>query len=107
MFTRSSIYIPCNHTNLALTCFRSTEQYKECLAGGNAVPPVSPLNMSNQLTELESKIQELKSFGENLAVTLESAAVCFLPMENTLIPQIINFIVLFKSRSIQLQGNTD
>lgn len=44
--------------------------------GGSAVPPVSPLNMSNQLTELESKIQELKSFGENLAVTLESAAVC-------------------------------
>lgn len=44
--------------------------------GGSAVPPVSPLNMSNQLSELESKIQELKSFGENLAVTLESAAVC-------------------------------
>ncbi|XP_011454693.3 microtubule-associated protein futsch isoform X2 [Magallana gigas] len=55
---------------------KELEQYKECLAGGSAVPPVSPLNMSNQLTELESKIQELKSFGENLAVTLESAAVC-------------------------------
>uniref|UniRef100_K1Q3F5 Uncharacterized protein n=1 Tax=Magallana gigas TaxID=29159 RepID=K1Q3F5_MAGGI len=55
---------------------KELEQYKECLAGGSAVPPVSPLNMSNQLSELESKIQELKSFGENLAVTLESAAVC-------------------------------
>ncbi|XP_056018876.1 uncharacterized protein LOC125670788 isoform X4 [Ostrea edulis] len=44
--------------------------------GGSAVPPVSPLSMSNQLTELETKIQELKNFGENLAVTLESAAVC-------------------------------
>ncbi|XP_061174996.1 uncharacterized protein LOC133184138 isoform X2 [Saccostrea echinata] len=52
------------------------EHYKECLAGGSTVPPLSPFTMSNQLTELESKIQELKSFGENLAVTLESAAVC-------------------------------
>lgn len=43
---------------------------------------MSPLNMSNQLTELESKIQELKSFGENLAVTLESAAVSFFSQES-------------------------
>jgi hypothetical protein len=41
--------------------------------------------MNSKLTELESKIHELQSFGDNLAQKMESAAVSsikFLTIEN-------------------------
>ena len=59
-------------------CF-STEQYKkEIITGGaNIQVPKLTQEMGSKLTELEGKIQELQSFGDNLAQKMESAAVSF------------------------------
>jgi outer membrane murein-binding lipoprotein Lpp len=57
--------------------FLPTEEYKkEILTGGtNVQMPRLTQEMNSKLTELESKIQELQSFGDNLAQKIESAAV--------------------------------
>lgn len=54
-----------------------TDQYKkEILAGGTtAQVPKLTQEMSSKLAELELKIHELQSFGDNLAQKMESAAV--------------------------------
>ncbi|KAK3091710.1 hypothetical protein FSP39_022073 [Pinctada imbricata] len=55
---------------------KDMERYKrECLTGGT-IPPSSPVSMGSELTDLEDKIQDLKYIGENLAESMESAAVC-------------------------------
>ncbi|XP_071129936.1 calponin homology domain-containing protein DDB_G0272472-like isoform X7 [Mytilus edulis] len=57
---------------------KEIDQYKkEILAGGtSAQVPKLTQEMSSKLAELESKIHELQSFGDNLAQKMESAAMC-------------------------------
>ncbi|XP_071129942.1 calponin homology domain-containing protein DDB_G0272472-like isoform X9 [Mytilus edulis] len=51
-------------------------QHSKEIGGTSAQVPKLTQEMSSKLAELESKIHELQSFGDNLAQKMESAAMC-------------------------------
>ncbi|XP_033755867.1 LOW QUALITY PROTEIN: uncharacterized protein LOC117338615 [Pecten maximus] len=54
---------------------KDIESYtQKCITGEQAIAP--PLGLATQVQQLEAKIGELKDFGEDLALSMESAAIC-------------------------------
>lgn len=54
---------------------KDIESYtQKCITGEKEIAP--PLGLATQVQQLEAKIGELKDFGENLALSMESAAIC-------------------------------